>query len=50
MLSSDYKIDGKNVPLIIRLQHLGENFGTRQGKSRDIKLEIPIKRINRWTK
>lgn len=48
MLSADYKPNGESVGFGKRLEHLGENFGTRQGKTRDSSFEIPIKRINRW--
>lgn len=45
MLSEDY-----DPSWSVRLQHFGENFGTRQGKTRDSSFEIPISDINRWTR
>lgn len=50
MLSAEYKPAGKSLPMVKRLEHLGENFGTRQGKSRESSFIIPISRINRWNK
>ena len=47
MLSAEYKPAGKSLPIAKRLEHLGENFGTRQGKSRDSSFIIPIRKINR---
>jgi hypothetical protein len=42
MLSEEY-----HPSLMKRLEHLGENFGTRQGKTRTSSFKIPISKINK---
>ena len=50
MLTTSYKPYGKTVSFLKRLEHLGENFGTRQGKTRNSSFTLPIWLINRWNK